>query len=270
VKDLEGRVAVVTGAASGIGAGLARALAAEGMRLALADIEEAPLVAVADELRAAGAHVITVGTDVSQRKSVEALAERVFSELGGAHVVCNNAGVCQGGPLLEMSDADWGWLLSVNFHGVRLGCSVFAPRMREQGEPGHILNTASVGGFLAGGGLGMYTTTKFAVVAYSEALAAELAPSGVGVSVLCPSLIRTNLMDAERNRPSEFGRSDAGLGFLTPGVEQGMDPDQVGRIAVRGIRDGAMWIFTDGSFTDLMEARFAGVSAALKRAEEPV
>lgn len=269
MKDLEGRVAVVTGAASGIGAGLARALAAEGMRLALADIEEAPLVAVAEELRAAGAQVISVGADVSQRKSVEALAERVFSELGGVHLLCNNAGVCQGGPLLEMSDADWEWLLGVNFHGVRLGCSVFAPRMSEQDEPSHILNTASVGGFLAGGGLGMYTTTKFAVVAYSEALAAELAPTRVRVSVLCPSLIRTNLMDAERNRPSEFGSADPGLGFLTPGVEQGMDPDQVGRIAVRGIREDALWIFTDGSFNELVQSRFAGVSAALRRAEEP-
>lgn len=270
MTDLEGGVAVVTGAASGIGAGLARALAAEGMRLALADIEEAPLAAVAKELRDAGAQAIAVGTDVSQRKSVEALAERVFSELGGAHVVCNNAGVCQGGPLLEMSDADWDWLLGVNFHGVRLGCSVFAPRMREQREPGHILNTASVGGFLAGGGLGMYTTTKFAVVAYSEALAAELAPSGITVSVLCPSLTRTNLMDAARNRPSDLGPAEAGLGFLTPGVEQGTDADEVGRIALRGIREGAMWIFSDGAFAEPVEARFAGVSAALKRAEEPV
>jgi short-subunit dehydrogenase len=126
-----------------------------------------------------------------------------------------------------------------------------------------------VGGFLAGGGLGMYTTTKFAVVAYSEALAAELAPSGIGVSVLCPSLTRTNLMDAARNRPGDLGRAEAGLDFLTPGVDQGMDADQVGRIAVRGIREDALWIFTDGSFRELVESRFAGVSAALKRAEEP-
>lgn len=269
MRELEGRVGVVTGAASGIGAGLARALAGAGMRLALVDIEEAPLEGVARELRAGGAEVITARADVADRKAVEALAERVFSELGGAHVLCNNAGVCQGGPLLEMSDADWEWLLGVNFHGVRLGCSVFAPRMRASGEPGHILNTASVGGFLAGGGLGMYTTSKFAVVAYSEALAAELAPSGIGVSVLCPSLTRTNLMDAARNRPESLGRAEAGLDFLVPGVEQGMDPDRVARIALRGIREGALWIFSDGSFGELIGNRFAGVAAALERAEEP-
>jgi NAD(P)-dependent dehydrogenase (short-subunit alcohol dehydrogenase family) len=270
MKELKDRVAVVTGAASGIGAALARALAGEGMRLALADVEEPALAAFAETLRGAGAQVVAIPTDVSQRRDVEALADRVFLEFGGAHLVCNNAGVCQGGPLLEMNDADWEWLLNVNFHGVRLGCSVFGPRLVEQGEPAHILNTASVGGWISGGTLGMYSTTKYAVVGYSEALAMELEPHGVGVSVLCPSFIRTALTDAARNRPAALGTAPAGMEFVEAGMAQGGVPEDVARHAIRGIREGAPYIFTDAVFEPLIEERFQRARAALKRAAEPV
>jgi len=270
VKELADRVAVVTGAASGIGAGLARALAAEGMRLALADVEEEALAAFAGELRDAGARAIAVPCDVSRRASVEALAERVFAELGAVHLVCNNAGVCQGGPLMEMSDADWAWLLGVNFHGVRLGCSVFGPRLVAQGGPAHILNTASVGGFLSGGGLGMYSTTKYAVVGYSEALAQELAPHGIGVSVLCPSFTRTNLHRAGRNRPAALGSAPARMETIEPGMAAGRDPLDVARHAVRGIREGALYIFDDAVFEPIIEERFAAVRAALERSTDPL
>jgi NAD(P)-dependent dehydrogenase (short-subunit alcohol dehydrogenase family) len=269
VKELADRVAVVTGAGSGIGAGLARVLAGEGMRLALADVEEGPVAALAEELRGGGAEVVVVRADVSRREQVEVLADRVWAELGGAHLVCNNAGVCQGGPLLDTTDADWEWLLGVNFHGVRLGCDVFAPRLVAQGEPAHILNTASLGGFLSGPGIGMYSTTKYAVVGYSEALAAELATHGIGVSVLCPGFTQTNLHRAVRNRPAELGEAEPGMETIAAGMAAGATPEAVARHAVRGIREGALYIFNEDGFGAVVDERFARVRAALARASEP-
>jgi NAD(P)-dependent dehydrogenase (short-subunit alcohol dehydrogenase family) len=266
---MAGRVAVVTGAGSGIGAGLARAFAGEGMRLALVDVEEGPVSVLAEELRGAGAEAIVVRADVSRRKQVEALADTVWAELGGAHLVCNNAGVCQGSPLLDTTDADWEWLLGVNFHGVRFGCDVFGPRLVAQGEPAHILNTASVGGFLSGGALGMYSTTKYAVVGYSEALAAELAPHGIGVSILCPSFTQTNLHLAARNRPPELGEAEPGMESIEVGMAVGATPEAVARHAVRGIREGALYIFSDDAFGALLDERFARARAALVRAGQP-
>lgn len=269
MEELAGRGAVVTGAASGIGAALARALAGEGMRLALADVETGPLEALVAELRAAGGEALAVPTDVSRRGDVETLAERAFDALGGVHVVCNNAGVCQGGPVHRMGDRDWEWLLGVNLHGVRLGCDVFAPRLVAQGEPAHVVNTASVGGFLSGGGLGMYSTTKYAVVGYSEALAQELAPHGIGVSILCPSFTRTRLADAARNRPRALGAAPAGLEILEKGLAEGTDPELVARHAVRGIRENALYVFTDDVFRSVVQDRFHRVLDALGRAAEP-
>jgi len=270
MEELAGRGAVVTGAASGIGAALARALAREGMHLALADVEVAPLEALAAELRGEGCgEVAALRADVSRREDVEALAEAAFAALGGVHLLCNNAGVCQGGPVHALGDADWAWLLGVNFHGVRLGCSVFVPRLLEQGQPAHILNTASVGGFLSGGGIGMYTTTKYAVVGYSEALAQELAPHGIGVSILCPSFTRTRLGEADRNRPAELGTAPAGLEMLAQGLAEGLSPDLVARHALRGIRENALYVFTDRSLEAAVASRFERVRAALERAGEP-
>lgn len=268
MQELSGRGAVVTGAASGIGAALARALAREGVRLALADVETAPLEALAAELRAAGGEALAVRADVSRREDVEALAERAFDALGAVHLLCNNAGVCQGGPVHRMDDADWAWLLGVNFHGVRLGCQVFAPRLVAQGQVAHVVNTASVGGFLSGGGLGMYSTTKYAVVGYSEALAQELAPHGIGVSILCPSLTRTRLADAARNRPDALGSAPADLEWLEKGIAEGATPEEVARHAVRGIRENALYVFTDDVFKPVVEDRFRQVLAALERAGE--
>jgi len=269
MEELAGRTAVVTGAASGIGAALARALAGEGMHLALADVEREPLEKLAAELRGGGREVLAVEADVSRREEVEALAERAFAVLGGVHLLCNNAGVCQGGPVHALGDADWDWLLGVNFHGVRLGCSVFVPRLLAQGAPAHILNTASLGGFLSGGGIGMYTTTKYAVVGYSEALAQELAPHGIGVSILCPSFTRTRLAEADRNRPAALGEARAGLELLARGLAEGLEPAVVARHALRGIRENALYVFTDATFREALEGRFRQVLSALDRAGEP-
>jgi NAD(P)-dependent dehydrogenase (short-subunit alcohol dehydrogenase family) len=270
METLADRVAVVTGAGSGIGAGMARAFAREGMRLALADIERDPLHRLADELRADGCEVLVEPLDVAKAREVEAFAERVFEELGGAHLLCNNAGVCQGGPIVEMSENDWRWILSVNLEGVIHGCRAFVPRLVAQGEPAHVVNTASIGGFLSGGGLGMYSTTKFAVVAYTEALSQELEPHGIGVSVLCPGFVNTDLGNSGRRRPAELGQAPAKMESILPGMAEGMDPVEVGRRVVRGVRENALYVFTHPEFKPIVEERFARVLAAMDRAAKPL
>ena len=270
MDDHKGRVAVVTGAASGIGAGIARACAEQGMRVVLADVELAPAEKIARELSNAGAPAFAVRTDVTVPGDLEALADAAFARFGAADVLFNNAGVAQGGAIHEFSQADWDWLLSVNVYGVIHGCRAFVPRWLERGTRAHVVNTASVGGFLSGPVLGMYSVTKFAVVAYSESLAQELAPKGIGVSVLCPGWNNTNLGAASRNRPSTLGRAPDKLDIITPGMAEGMDPTDVGRHALRGVREGAMYVFTHPEFQPLIADRFAKVIAALERAKEPV
>jgi NAD(P)-dependent dehydrogenase (short-subunit alcohol dehydrogenase family) len=268
VEDLKGRVAVVTGAASGIGAGLARALAREGMHVVLADIEIGPARALAAELAATGVRALAERVDVTRAADLEALASRAVSELGGVHLLCNNAGVCMGGAIQSMTEQDWRWILSVNLEGVVNGCRAFVPRFLAAGGPAHILNTASVGGFLAGGSLGLYTVSKFAVVAYSESLAQDLAPHGIGVSILCPGATRTNLAAAARNRPPALAGAGGGMQAIEGMMEAGMDPLEVGRHAVRGIRENALYVFTDPVFKPVIESRFARVLAALDRAAQ--
>ena len=270
MEDLKDRVAVVTGAGNGIGAGIARVLAGEGMRLALADVDAEAARKLSDELRAGGTEVLDVRTDVSNSEQLESLAERVFSEWGGAHLLCNNAGVCQGGPIWEMSPDDWRWVMSVNFGGVVNGCRAFVPRMIERGEPAHIVNTASIGGFVTGGQLGMYSTSKYAVIGYTESLAQDLAPHGIGVSALCPAWTNTDLGSSARHRPPELGSAPTKMEIILPGMAAGMDPTEVGRYLVRGVREGALYIFTHADRKPVVELRFENVLSAIDRAaEEP-
>lgn len=269
MRELAGRVAVVTGGGSGIGAGIARALAGRGMKLVIADIEEEAARAVASELEDAGTSALAVRVDVSRPDDLERLADATWERFGGAHVLCNNAGVAQGGVLHEFSPEDWRWLWSVNVEGVVNGCRSFVPRLLEQGEPAHVLNTASVGGFLSGPVLGMYSTTKFAVVAYSEALQLELADRGIGVSVLCPGWTDTRLGRASRNRPRELGAAPDALDVITPGMSAGLHPDEVGRHALRGIEEDALYVFTHPEFEPLLRQRFERVLAAVERSVEP-
>jgi len=267
MKELDGRCAVVTGSASGIGAGIARALSARGMRLVLGDIEAAPVRALAEALPTES---IAVPTDVSDPRSVDALAEAAWSRFGAVHLLCNNAGVCQGGPIWEMRDEDWRWLMGVNFEGVVNGCRSFVPRLIAQGEPAHVVNTASLGGFLTSGGLGMYSVSKYAVVSYTEALAQELAPHGIGASVLCPGFVRTRLGDAARNRPQRLGTAPALLEPILPGMAAGMEPDEVGRHLVRGVEEEALYIFTHPEIAPMLSERFDRVLAALEHAGDPI
>ncbi|MEX2081462.1 MAG: SDR family NAD(P)-dependent oxidoreductase, partial [Dehalococcoidia bacterium] len=207
MQDLAGKVAVVTGGGSGIGRALCLAFAAEGMDVAVADVESGPAEEVAAAVRAAGRKAIAVQCDVSNLASVQALAEAANRELGGCHVLCNNAGVLVMKLLDQCTEADWRWLVDVNLMGVANGLLAFLPRLREQGH-GHIVNTASVAGLFpqpAQSGLSIYTATKFAVVGLSEELRAELSGTGVGVSVLCPGGVATRILDAGRNRPASLG-----------------------------------------------------------------
>jgi NAD(P)-dependent dehydrogenase (short-subunit alcohol dehydrogenase family) len=261
MRELRGRVAVVTGGGSGIGRGLCRGFAAEGMAVAVADVDLASAEETAAGLRKGGARAIAVHTDVSDRESVEELAARVEAELGNAHVVCNNAGVCIGGRPLENTEADWRWLVGVNLMGVVHGCHVFAPRLVAQRE-GHIVNTASVGGFLAGPDLDIYCTTKFAVVGFSEALRAELGPKGVGVSILCPGPVATQLSDSGRLRPRGLGPAGGTSDMLSPFIEGGMHPDELAALVLAGIRDDAEYVFTHAGFRALLDERFRRVLAA--------
>jgi NAD(P)-dependent dehydrogenase (short-subunit alcohol dehydrogenase family) len=203
MKDFQGKVAVVTGAASGIGRALAGKSAQEGMKVVLADVEERALKQAEEELQASGAQVLAVRTDVSQADEVEALAQKTFDTYGAVHLLFNNAGVSAGTTVWESSLADWQWVLGVNLWGVIHGIHFFVPRMLAQDSEGHIVNTASGFGLVSSSGAGIYKVSKHGIVTLSETLALELAARGAKLkaSVLCPSFVSTRIMDAERNRP---------------------------------------------------------------------
>jgi NAD(P)-dependent dehydrogenase (short-subunit alcohol dehydrogenase family) len=205
VDALEGRTAVVTGAASGIGFALAARFAAAGMQVVMADIEADPLQKAAVELRAAGAEAIAVPTDVSNGDQVDGLAARAVDAFGPIHILCNNAGVGGSGPIATLTAADWAWAIGVNLWGVIHGLRAFLPGMLAHGEEGHVVNTASMAGLVAGPTVGAYCASKYAVVAISETLYQEMSMAGskIGVSVLCPGSVNTRIHQAARNRPDQ-------------------------------------------------------------------
>lgn len=266
MRELAGRVAVVTGAASGIGRAIALGLADEGMTVIAGDIDAAGAAATAAQ---AATPALAEPVDVADPAAVEALAARVEREVGPVAVLCNNAGVAVGGALLDATPADWRWLLEVNLMGVVHGCRAFAPRMIGRGTPAQIVNTASIGGFLAGGDLGVYCATKHAIVGYSEALRLELAPHRIGVSVLCPGAYRTRLVEAARHRPDRTAATAGDVEALRFLTDAGDDPGGVVPHVLRGIREDAPYIFTHAAFRPLLENRFAAVLAELDRAGAP-
>jgi NAD(P)-dependent dehydrogenase (short-subunit alcohol dehydrogenase family) len=247
LTELTGKVAVVTGAASGIGLAMTRRFLDEGMRVVMADVEEPKLVDVASKLEADGADVLAVLTDVTDPSQVQALADQAVKHHGAVHVVCNNAGVAPGGPMLSTTPQDWQWTVGVNVLGVAYGVTTFGPLLVEQGE-GHIVNTASEAGLVTNSFLGMYCATKHAVVGLSESLYRELEATNVGVSVLCPNLVRTGIFQSERNRPhgSELTATEnAVMAPLRESIDaHGMDPAQVAGEVVDAVRTGRFWIFT--------------------------
>ena len=248
-----GRVAVVTGAASGIGRGLSERFAAEGMHVVMADVEEPALAKAAAELAGAGASVLPAVTDVSDRAAVDALRDAALSAFGAVHVVCNNAGVGgPHGPLWECPPGEWDWVLGVNLEGVMNGVRAFMPVLLEQ-DAGHLVNTSSIFGVFAGI-LGPYGVSKHAVAALSETLHFNLKSIGVthvGVSVLCPGAVRTNFGTSARNRPAWAGpavATDAAEEASAERFDQlsllGASPAEVAGMVVDGIRSRRFYILT--------------------------
>jgi NAD(P)-dependent dehydrogenase (short-subunit alcohol dehydrogenase family) len=266
MERLAGRTAVVTGGGSGIGRGIALALAGEGVHVAVADIEPQAAEGVAAEVRACGVRSLAAPSDVTRPESLRGLAARVERILGSVHVLVNCAGVVhERGTLAERTDDDWLWVFSVNLHGVVRSVQVFLPALRAHGDEAHIVNTASMAGLVAVPdlGIGIYTASKYACVGYSEILRQELAPLGIGVSVLCPGMVESNLArTSARNRPAEYGGPLAEPGETPADVRAQMMPaEECGRIVVRGIRENRLHILTHPGTRPLVEARFRQILA---------
>ncbi len=261
MEEFEGKVAVVTGGASGIGSGMCRRFAGAGMGVVVADLDEDGAEGLSGELRSGGARSIAVQTDVADLASVERLAAVALEEMGSVDLVCNNAGVFIGGSIREITRDDWRWVMSVNLDGVFHGCKVFVPILLQGGRGGHIVNTSSVGGFLTAPMAAVYSATKFAVVAYSEALRTDLEPDGIGVSILCPGPIRTKLAECDKHRPSDLPSAGNHSGVLWDMIRDGLDPIEVGEIVLRGVRANAPYIFTHPEWRDALEERFERVLA---------
>ena len=247
MQEFGERVAVVTGAASGIGFGLASAFASVGMKVVLADVEEPALGDAVAKLEAVGAEVIGVHTDVSDAAQVQALADEAVDRFGAVHVLCNNAGVGGGGLSWEAPHGMWEWVLGVNMWGVINGVRAFVPILMQQPEA-HIVNTSSVAGLVAGPFMGPYNASKHAVVAISETLYHEMALMApqVKVSVLCPGWVRTRIAESARNRPAAGAEVPAALaGFasaLQPLIDKGMPPEVLADIVLEAIRSERFWI----------------------------
>jgi NAD(P)-dependent dehydrogenase (short-subunit alcohol dehydrogenase family) len=264
MRELEGKVAVVTGGASGIGRGLVERFLAEGMQVVLADVETDALESTMTELDRRES-TFAVQTDVSDEGSVSALAEAAFDRFGEVHILCNNAGVSTFGRSWKFRTEDWAWVLGVNLWGVIHGVRAFVPRMIEQGE-GHVVNTSSMVGVTTQSGLAPYSASKHAVVAFSEALDLELreVEPGVGVSVLCPGFVRTRIGESERNRPD--GRAKSGIGDTVSGLlSAGISPAEAADLVVKAIRDEQFWIFTHPEMLEAVELR----AGTMLRGERP-
>ncbi len=252
MKEFKDKVAVITGAASGIGRAIADRCAREGMKVVLADVEESALASAAAEMSAAGATVLSVVTDVSKAGEVEALARKTLDEFGAVHMLCNNAGVGGGTTIWQSTLRDWEWVLGVNLWGVIHGVRFFVPIMLEQDTDGHVVNTASIAGLISGSALGIYKVTKHGVVSLSETLSCELAEMGskVKVSVLCPGFVNTRIMDSDRNRPAEL-QNPPEEEVWTPEMEA--QSEGMRRAVLRGIPATQV---ADAVFDAIREERF--------------
>jgi len=275
MKDLAGKTAFVTGAASGIGLGIATALSQAGVKVMLCDIEEKALKPALENLRRTNADVDGVKADVSLKSELQAAADATIARYGKVQILVNNAGVGGGGPYGMWTDAGWNWTLGVNLMAVIWGIEIFGPLIEKHGEGGQIVSTASMAGLLSGSS-GPYNVTKYGVVALSEGLRVELAPRGIGVSVLCPGFIRTNIADSGRNLPQRFGdvlpanraaspQATQAMQMVRDRLAAGIDPLYVGELVREGIENDWAYIFTDTEFEPFVEARFANIKQGFDR-----
>ncbi len=273
MKDLAGKTAFITGAASGIGLGVSTALAQAGVKVMMCDIEQAALDAAVGRLKETNADVTGVIADVSLKAELQAAADKTLEAYGAVHILHNNAGVGGSGTYGAWNDAGWSWTIGVNLMAVVWGVEIFGP-MIEQAGGGHIVSTASIAGLISGSA-NAYNVTKYGVVALSEGLRNELAPRGIGVSVLCPGFIRTNITSSARNLPERFrdasiirtshANPSQGWSNVRERVESGIDPLYVGELVREGIENDWPYIFTDTEFEPAIAARFANIKAGFDR-----
>lgn len=273
MQNIQGKTAFITGAGSGIGLGMARTFARNGMNVVLCDIRREGLDHALAEVNRIGAQAISVEADVGIGEQVRAAAQQAFDAFGKVHVVCANAGISMHGvPIEKLPQKDWDWVLGVNLHGVINCFQTFVPHMREHGEESHIVNTASIGGFRIhpGWDTGPYSMTKYAVVAITEALEQDMEGSNIGVSVLAPAAVNTGIFMSGRARPERMGGA-----FKRPESEQfahllseGLPPDMLGERVLRAIRHREFYIFTHTWPRELLDERHARIQAAFDECEK--
>ena len=273
ISDFAGRTAFVTGGASGIGLAMARSLSVRGANVMLADIEGGPLEAALSELRKSNTHVDGIMLDVADRDAMQAAAARTEERFGKVHILCNNAGIGAGGPMEEVTASDWEWCIDVNLKGVIWGIEAFVPRIKAHGEGGHVVNTASMAGLIPVPGYGPYTATKYAVVGMSEDLAMELAPFGIGVSVLCPGFVKTNIGTSRRTRSARYGdvadraADQEAIQGSNVAIEAGIPAQAVGERVIECILENRLYAFTHPEMAPVVAQRFERIGADFAAAE---
>jgi NAD(P)-dependent dehydrogenase (short-subunit alcohol dehydrogenase family) len=265
LTSLTDRIAVVTGGASGIGRALSLLFAREGAHVVVADLDEAGMAETVAGVSRAGRRGLAVRTDVSRLADVEALAERAFGEFGAVHVVCNNAGVALWGGLESVTHKDWEWAMGVNLWGVIHGVEAFVPRMVAGKQPGHVVNTASMAGLIASQGLGIYNTTKYAVVGLSETLQKDLRGYDIGVSVLCPMGVHTQIRQSDRNRPAAL-RNEAveREGRAVELIGRYLPPEHVAERVLRAIYANRLYVITHEEGLTPLKRRFERMAQAIE------
>ncbi|HLZ84891.1 MAG TPA: SDR family NAD(P)-dependent oxidoreductase [Caulobacteraceae bacterium] len=274
MKDLRGKTAFITGGASGMGLAMAEAFGAEGMNIMIADIEADVALQKVEALRARQTKAECVQVDVTSRNSLRNGALATIAKFGKVHVVANNAGIGAGGPFGSVPEGDWDWVIDVNLKGVVYGMEVFAPLIDSHGEGGHFVNTASMAGHISPGGMEPYCATKFAVVAMSEGWRQQLEPKNIGVSVLCPGLVSTNIYAGRRNRQNTvYGEKDKDFGQdnlerQRQWMAGGIDPLVVGQRVVEGVKDDDMYIFTHVEYEGVVRQRFERVMAGFEKSKQ--
>ena len=276
MQDVAGKVAFITGGASGMGLAMARSFSRAGMKVVITDVEETALAKVRAEFEASNAEFLDLKVDVTDRDAMAQAADAVEERFGKIHVVCNNAGVAAGGTVDAHTYNDWDWVTRVNIDGVVNGVQTFVERIKRHGEGGHFVNTASMAGHIAVPGLGIYGMTKFAVVGLSETMRIDLAPHNIGVSALCPGVVNTNIFTSERNRPEALP-GETRTALMANATEEewadrmeqirdgALDPAVVGDMVLHAIRENEFYIFTHPELKAMSDARFEEMSAAYER-----
>lgn len=275
MQDLEGKTAFVTGGASGIGLSMAKSFLGAGMRVVIADVDEDALSAAAAQLKGANTELMTVQLDVTDRAQFLEVANQVEAEFGPVDVLCNNAGVYRGGTIDKVTYEDWDWVMGVNVGGVVNGVQTFVERMKARGQGGHIVNTASMAGMTTSPGLGVYNASKFAVVGMSEAMQGDLAEDNIGVSVLCPGMVRTRILESERTRPEDLEPDADGAEaaakehneVMQMAMGTGIDPDEVGEMVLQGVKNNQLYLFSHPEFKEATAARFSHILDAFGEAD---